>query len=370
MSVDGFIRQFRAWEPFFAATSKLPSSAPGGAPDKGKVFERLTQLYLKTSPEYQSKLRHVWRREGGTPARRRGRGSACPPATRASTSSPRPSTASSGRSNASSGRTPSRPDRRRVGDLRQPHLQRLPRHLPRRRRAHLLRSPSTSASSSPQHDRDRPGPLARPGRRGLGAIHAATTRRPYRHQSRETRGRISGPRSGRARTLRAAETPRPDDHAVRHRQEPDGLLDRPGTEGAIDPRRRPQPRPHQAEPPRLDAGVPGARRGPRMAVRAAATRRPASSSGTSSSARSTNSGVDATTDPDRDRPVPAAKNGGGGSSSRPTRAAHVLAKAATEGALPVRPGDPGRGAPDRRLAGEGVRHLLCDENIGSSDGCS
>jgi superfamily II DNA or RNA helicase len=61
VSVDGFIRQYRGWEPFFAAVSHLPKSAPGGSPDKGKVFERLTQLYLRTSPEYQSKLKHVWR---------------------------------------------------------------------------------------------------------------------------------------------------------------------------------------------------------------------------------------------------------------------------------------------------------------------
>jgi len=39
----------------------LPASAPGPAPDKGKVFERLTQLYLKTHPEYQTRLRKVWR---------------------------------------------------------------------------------------------------------------------------------------------------------------------------------------------------------------------------------------------------------------------------------------------------------------------
>jgi predicted helicase len=60
VSVDGFIRDVAAWEPFFDAVSKLPTSAPGGVPDKGKAFERLTQLYLQTEPEYQTKLRHVW----------------------------------------------------------------------------------------------------------------------------------------------------------------------------------------------------------------------------------------------------------------------------------------------------------------------
>ena len=61
MSVDDFIREFTGWESWFKAATKLPASAPGGSPDKGKVFERLTQLYLRTSPEYQSKLSHVWR---------------------------------------------------------------------------------------------------------------------------------------------------------------------------------------------------------------------------------------------------------------------------------------------------------------------
>ncbi len=59
-SVDKFIRQHASWGAFFAAATKLPDKASGAAPDKGKVFERLTQLYLKTNPEYQTKLREVW----------------------------------------------------------------------------------------------------------------------------------------------------------------------------------------------------------------------------------------------------------------------------------------------------------------------
>ena len=81
---------------------ETPESAPGGAPDKGKVFERLTQLYLRTSPEYQSKLRHVWHAKDELPPDVRAR-SDCPRATRASTLLPRPSTASSGQFSASSG---------------------------------------------------------------------------------------------------------------------------------------------------------------------------------------------------------------------------------------------------------------------------
>ena len=57
---DKFIRQHASWGAFFAAASALPNKSSGALPDKGKVFERLTQLYLKTNPEYQTKLRDVW----------------------------------------------------------------------------------------------------------------------------------------------------------------------------------------------------------------------------------------------------------------------------------------------------------------------
>lgn len=57
---DKFIRQHASWAAFFDAATALPEKASGASPDKGKVFERLTQLYLKTNPEYQTKLREVW----------------------------------------------------------------------------------------------------------------------------------------------------------------------------------------------------------------------------------------------------------------------------------------------------------------------
>ncbi len=68
VNVDGFIRQFRSWDAFFADASKLPESARGRRPAKGSAFERLTQLYLQTAPEYQTKLRHVWLAQRELPA--------------------------------------------------------------------------------------------------------------------------------------------------------------------------------------------------------------------------------------------------------------------------------------------------------------
>lgn len=65
--MDRFIRESRSWDAFFKKACALPASAPGGKPDKGKVFERLTQLYLKTHPEYRTKLKHVWRAKDELP---------------------------------------------------------------------------------------------------------------------------------------------------------------------------------------------------------------------------------------------------------------------------------------------------------------
>jgi len=53
-SYDRVIREYGSWEEFFREVSALPDSAPTGTPAKGSVFERLTQLYLKTHPEYQT----------------------------------------------------------------------------------------------------------------------------------------------------------------------------------------------------------------------------------------------------------------------------------------------------------------------------
>ena len=52
---DRFIASCTSWDDFYERTKKLSA---GG--EKGAVFERLTQLYLQTTPEYRTKLQHVW----------------------------------------------------------------------------------------------------------------------------------------------------------------------------------------------------------------------------------------------------------------------------------------------------------------------
>jgi predicted helicase len=54
MSPDRFIASCSSWSDFWNRTRALPSER-----DKGIVFERLTQLYLLTAPEYRTKLEHV-----------------------------------------------------------------------------------------------------------------------------------------------------------------------------------------------------------------------------------------------------------------------------------------------------------------------
>lgn len=51
-----------SWDDFFTAVAELP-----GDTEKGKAFERLTELYLKTKPEYATKLANVWRVGGPLP---------------------------------------------------------------------------------------------------------------------------------------------------------------------------------------------------------------------------------------------------------------------------------------------------------------
>ena len=63
---DRFITSCSSWSNFWERTKKLPT---GG--EKGAVFERLTQLYLQTVPEYQTELRHVWTLREVPPAVRR-----------------------------------------------------------------------------------------------------------------------------------------------------------------------------------------------------------------------------------------------------------------------------------------------------------
>jgi superfamily II DNA or RNA helicase len=52
---DRVIASCATWDAFFSATCTLPTTAQQGA-----AFERLTQLYLRTQPEYQSLLADVW----------------------------------------------------------------------------------------------------------------------------------------------------------------------------------------------------------------------------------------------------------------------------------------------------------------------
>ena len=48
---DRFIASCASWSEFWEGTKRLSSTT-----EKGAVFERLTQLYLQTVPEYQSEL--------------------------------------------------------------------------------------------------------------------------------------------------------------------------------------------------------------------------------------------------------------------------------------------------------------------------
>ena len=52
---DRFIASCSSWSNFWERAKKLPTDG-----EKGAVFERLTQLYLQTTPEYQTELQHVW----------------------------------------------------------------------------------------------------------------------------------------------------------------------------------------------------------------------------------------------------------------------------------------------------------------------
>jgi hypothetical protein len=52
---DRFIASCTSWEDFYERIRALPTRAA-----KGAVFERLTQLFLQTTPEYR-KLQHVWK---------------------------------------------------------------------------------------------------------------------------------------------------------------------------------------------------------------------------------------------------------------------------------------------------------------------
>jgi hypothetical protein len=51
---DRFIADCSSWADFWARSTRLPDGKTGA------LFERLTQLYLQTAPEYQTELRYVW----------------------------------------------------------------------------------------------------------------------------------------------------------------------------------------------------------------------------------------------------------------------------------------------------------------------
>jgi predicted helicase len=53
-STDYFIARCKSWGDFYESVKALTYQG------KGLLFERLTQLYLETAPEYKSELRHVW----------------------------------------------------------------------------------------------------------------------------------------------------------------------------------------------------------------------------------------------------------------------------------------------------------------------
>src|SRR3954452_16442390 len=52
---DRFIASCASWSDFWEGAKGLSSTG-----EKGAVFERLTQLYLQTAPEYRSELEQVW----------------------------------------------------------------------------------------------------------------------------------------------------------------------------------------------------------------------------------------------------------------------------------------------------------------------
>jgi superfamily II DNA or RNA helicase len=52
---DRLIASSASWDEFWERTNNLATDG-----QKGAAFERLTQLYLQTTPEYRSELRHVW----------------------------------------------------------------------------------------------------------------------------------------------------------------------------------------------------------------------------------------------------------------------------------------------------------------------
>ena len=63
---DRLIASCKSWSDFWERTKELPTDA-----EKGAALERLTQLYLQTTPEYLTELKHVWLLRDVPPAVRR-----------------------------------------------------------------------------------------------------------------------------------------------------------------------------------------------------------------------------------------------------------------------------------------------------------
>jgi predicted helicase len=51
---DRYIASCGSWSDFWDRTKTLSNT------EKGIAFERLTQLYLQTAPEYRTELQHAW----------------------------------------------------------------------------------------------------------------------------------------------------------------------------------------------------------------------------------------------------------------------------------------------------------------------
>jgi hypothetical protein len=56
LHTNRFLASCSSWDDFYERTKALPTH--GG---KGAVFERLTQLYLQTTPEYRTEIQQVWK---------------------------------------------------------------------------------------------------------------------------------------------------------------------------------------------------------------------------------------------------------------------------------------------------------------------
>ncbi len=61
IQADRLIAASSSWDDLWKRLTSGAGEDAAGTKLKGDVFERLTQLYLLTMPEYRTILRHVWR---------------------------------------------------------------------------------------------------------------------------------------------------------------------------------------------------------------------------------------------------------------------------------------------------------------------